>query len=141
MKKVSLIVPCYNEEEALPLFYDAVSNVMNSINYDYELLFIDDGSKDRTLSILKDLSQKDSHVTYIGFSRNFGKESAMYAGFCNAHGDYVAVMDADMQDPPDLLPKMLDILENQDYDSVATRRINRDGEPPIRSWFCLLYTS
>lgn len=135
MKKVSLIVPCYNEEEALPLFYDAVSNVMNSINYDYELLFIDDGSKDRTLSILKDLSQKDSHVTYIGFSRNFGKESAMYAGFCNAHGDYVAVMDADMQDPPDLLPKMLDILENQDYDSVATRRINRDGEPPIRSWF------
>lgn len=135
MKKVSLIVPCYNEEEALPLFYDAVSNVMNSINYDYELLFIDDGSKDRTLSILKDLSQKDSHVTYIGFSRNFGKESAMYAGFCNAHGDYVAVMDADMQDPPDLLPKMLDILENQDYDSVATRRINRGGEPPIRSWF------
>ena len=135
MKKVSLIVPCYNEEEALPLFYDAVSNVMNSINYGYELLFIDDGSKDRTLSILKDLSQKDSHVTYIGFSRNFGKESAMYAGFCNAHGDYVAVMDADMQDPPDLLPKMLDILENQDYDSVATRRINRDGEPPIRSWF------
>ena len=135
MKKVSLIVPCYNEEEALPLFYDAVSNVMNSINYDYELLFIDDGSKDRTLSILKELSQKDSHVTYIGFSRNFGKESAMYAGFCNAHGDYVAVMDADMQDPPDLLPKMLDILENQDYDSVATRRVNRDGEPPIRSWF------
>lgn len=135
MKKVSLIVPCYNEEEALPLFYDAVSNVMNSINYGYELLFIDDGSKDRTLSILKDLSQKDSHVTYIGFSRNFGKESAMYAGFCNAHGDYVAVMDADMQDPPDFLPKMLDILENQDYDSVATRRINRDGEPPIRSWF------
>lgn len=135
MKKVSLIVPCYNEEEALPLFYDAVSNVMNSINYGYELLFIDDGSKDRTLSILKDLSQKDSHVTYIGFSRNFGKESAMYAGFCNAHGDYVAVMDADMQDPPDLLPKMFDILENQDYDSVATRRINRDGEPPIRSWF------
>ena len=130
-----MIVPCYNEEEALPLFYDAVSNVMNSINYDYELLFIDDGSKDRTLSILKELSQKDSHVTYIGFSRNFGKESAMYAGFCNAHGDYVAVMDADMQDPPDLLPKMLDILENQDYDSVATRRVNRDGEPPIRSWF------
>lgn len=102
---------------------------------EYEFLFVNDGSKDATLSILKDLAERDEHVTYLSFSRNFGKEAAMYAGFTNARGDYVAVMDADMQDPPALLPQMLALLTSGEYDSVATRRVNREGEPPIRSWF------
>ena len=105
------------------------------MNCEYEFLFVNDGSKDATLSILKGLAEKDKHVTYLSFSRNFGKEAAMYAGFTNAKGDYVAVMDADMQDPPALLPQMLALLTSGEYDSVATRRVNREGEPPIRSWF------
>lgn len=133
--QISLIVPCYNEEEALPIFYKETIAVLSRLDYDYELIFVNDGSKDRTLSILKELAAQDPHVLYLSFSRNFGKESAMYAGFCNAHGDYVAVMDADMQDPPSLLPQMLEILESGEYDSVATRRVSRVGEPPIRSWF------
>ena len=132
---ITLIVPCYNEQESLPIFYKEVTAVVQKIKSDYELLFINDGSRDDTLTILRSLAQKDSHVTYLSFSRNFGKEAAMYAGFCNAHGEYVAVMDADMQDPPSLLPKMLEILESGEYDSVATRRADRKGEPPIRSWF------
>lgn len=137
MKKVSLIIPCYNEQEALPIFHGEVTKVMKglSADYDYELIFVNDGSKDATLSILKELAEKDEHVTYLSFSRNFGKEAAMYAGFCNADGDYVAVMDADMQDPPALIPEMLQIIESGEYDSVATRRVSRQGEPPIRSWF------
>ncbi|MDD5792874.1 MAG: glycosyltransferase family 2 protein [Erysipelotrichaceae bacterium] len=133
--KLTLIVPCYNEEEALPIFYKETVKVLKTIDYSYELLFIDDGSKDQTLNILKDISDSDPDVTYLSFSRNFGKEAAMFAGFCNATGDYVAVMDADMQDPPSLLPQMLEILETGEYDSVATRRVSRDGEPPIRSFF------
>lgn len=132
---VSLIVPCYNEQEALPLFYAEVTKVAFKLTQEYEIIFIDDGSTDGTLDKLKSFAMKDSHVTYLSFSRNFGKESAMYAGFCNAHGDYVAVMDADMQDPPALLPEMLKILKSGEYDSVATRRVSRNGEPPIRSWF------
>lgn len=132
---ISLIIPCYNEQEALPIFYREVTKVMNNINYEYELIFINDGSKDATLKILKEIASSDSRVKYISFSRNFGKESAMYAGFCNAKGRYVAVMDADMQDPPALLPEMIKILESGEYDSVATRRVNRNGEPPIRSFF------
>ena len=135
MKKITLIVPCYNEQEALPIFYKETTAVMSSINYDYELLFINDGSRDRTLDVIKDFSDRDDHVRYISFSRNFGKEAAMYAGFCNSDGDLVAVMDADMQDPPSLLPEMIKIIENGKYDSVATRRISRVGEPAIRSWF------
>lgn len=137
MKKISLIIPCYNEQEALPYFYEEVTQIMHGLNnnYKYELIFIDDGSKDNTRSILKAFAEKDAAVKYISFSRNFGKEAAMYAGFCKADGDYVAVMDADMQDPPGLLPQMLEILEKREYDSVATRRVNREGEPPIRSWF------
>ena len=139
-KTVSLIVPCYNEEAALPYFYDAVCEVADSLKeYEFNLLFINDGSKDRTLSILRELAQKDNRVQYLSFSRNFGKEAAMYAGFCNAHGDYVAVMDADMQDPPSLLPEMLRILETEEYDSVATRRVTREGEPPIRSFFARMF--
>ena len=132
---ISLIIPCFNEEESLPLFYPEATSVLQKMNCDYELIFVNDGSRDRTLAILKELSEKDSHVIYLSFSRNFGKEAAMYAGFCNARGDYVAVMDADLQDPPSLLPEMLEKLESGEYDSVATRRVSRDGEPPIRSFF------
>ncbi len=133
--KISLIIPCFNEQEALPLFYDEVTSVLKTMQCVFEILFVNDGSRDETLSILKGFAEKDEHVTYLSLSRNFGKEAAMYAGFCNASGDYVAVMDADMQDPPALLPEMVKMLETGDYDSVATRRVNREGEPPIRSWF------
>ncbi|MBQ9413549.1 MAG: glycosyltransferase family 2 protein [Clostridia bacterium] len=133
---ISLIVPCYNEEEALPFFYKEVRRVLAEIGQPYELLFINDGSKDGTLKLLEQFAAEDPlHNFYVSFSRNFGKEAAMYAGFCNVHGDYVAVMDADMQDPPSLLPEMLRLLESGEYDSVATRRVSRKGEPPIRSWF------
>lgn len=132
---ISLIIPCYNEQDALPIFHSETTKVMRDMGCEYELLFINDGSKDETLSILKALAEKDRHVSYLSFSRNFGKEAAMYAGFCNAHGDYIAIMDADMQDPPELLPEMMEILKTGEYDSVATRRISRKGEPPIRSFF------
>lgn len=133
--KLSLIVPCFNEQEALPAFYREASSVLASLACEYELIFINDGSTDGTLSFLKELAAKDEHVTYLAFSRNFGKEAAMYAGFCNAQGDYVAVLDADLQDPPALLPQMLEILQTGEFDSVATRRVDREGEPPVRSWF------
>lgn len=137
---ISLIVPCYNESAALPIFYKELCKVTGELDkYDFEFLFVDDGSKDDTLSILKDLSDCDDRVKYFSFARNFGKEAAMYAGFCNAKGNYVAVMDADMQDPPSLLPRMIEILETQDYDSVATRRETRKGEPPIRSFFARMF--
>lgn len=132
---ISLIVPCYNEEEALPIFYRETKKVLEGMECDHELFFVNDGSKDGTLSILKELAAKDEKVVYLSFSRNFGKEAAMYAGFCNAHGEFVAVMDADMQDPPSLLPAMLEKLGDGEYDSVATCRMTRKGEPPIRSWF------
>ena len=137
--KLSLIIPCYNEQEAVPLFYQEAIHVLTGMNCEYEMLFINDGSTDETLKVLKQLAETDPHVLYFSFSRNFGKESAMYAGFCNATGDYVAVMDADLQDPPVLLPQMVSILETGEYDSVATRRVNREGEPPIRSWFARLF--
>lgn len=134
--KLSLIIPCYNEEAALPFIYKELVKVSEQLNnYEIEYLFINDGSSDGTLSVLKKLAASDSRVRYFSFSRNFGKEAAMYAGFCNSDGDYVAVMDADLQDPPSLLPEMLQILESGEYDSVATRRVNREGEPPIRSFF------
>ena len=132
-------MPCYNEQESLPYFYQETVSVLQKINYDYEFLFVNDGSKDGTLPILRELAAQDEHITYLSFSRNFGKEAAMFAGFCNASGDYVAVMDADMQDPPALLPQMLEILESGEYDSVATRRENREGEPPIRSFFARMF--
>lgn len=141
MEKLILIIPCYNEQNALPIFYRKVMFVLQDLKYDYELIFVDDGSSDGTLSILKELSIDNKNVTYLSFSRNFGKEASMYAGFCVAHGDYVAVMDADLQDPPELLPSMLKILqsetdcEGRKYDSVAARRVSRVGEPCIRSWF------
>lgn len=136
-KLVSIIVPCYNEEKALPIFYEELVKVIDRLpDYRFEMLFVNDGSRDGTLDVMRALAKKDpERVVYLSFSRNFGKESAMFAGFTNAHGDFAAVMDADMQDPPDLLPEMLNILKSGEYDSVATRRVNRAGEPPIRSFF------
>ncbi|MGN0343289.1 MAG: glycosyltransferase family 2 protein [Roseburia sp.] len=135
MKKVSLVVPCYNEEQVLPIFYREIKKVMDSLtDYRWELWLVDDGSKDQTLSVIKTLSEKDHQIKYISFSRNFGKEAAMYAGLCNANGDYVAVMDADLQDPPALLPQMLERLRDDSCDIVAARRVNRVGEPRFRSW-------
>lgn len=136
MEKISIVVPCYNEEKSLPLFYkeiDKVSKKMKSVVF--ELLFIDDGSNDKTLELLKDFSKKDKRVKYLSFSRNFGKESAIYAGLENSTGEYVTLMDADLQDPPELLSKMYDCIKKEGYDSVGTRRVNRIGEPPIRSFF------
>ncbi len=132
---LTCIIPCYNEEESLPFFYDEISNILETEGYSYELIFVDDGSTDHTLKILKKLAKMDTRVSFLSFSRNFGKESAMYAGLCHAHGDYIAVMDADMQDPPSLLPEMLNIVQTGGYDCVATRRVTREGEPVIRSWF------
>ena len=133
---VSLMVPCYNEEEALPFLYEALCKVMDECSkYEYELIFVNDGSRDKTLAVLKDMAQKDSRVRYISFSRNFGKEAAMYAGLEAARGEWIGLLDADMQDPPSLLPEMFEALENDECDIVATRRVSRKGEPPIRSWF------
>ena len=133
--EISVIVPCYNEQESLPLFYKEISNILQKMEISYELILVNDGSSDNTLKIMKELSEEDDSIVALSFSRNFGKEAAMYAGFCNAKGSYVAVMDADMQDPPALLPKMYKILQTSEYDSVATRRSTREGEPLIRSWF------
>ena len=136
MKKISLVIPCYNEEESLKYLYKELEKTAGEMPYfDFEYIFVDDGSKDKTLEHLKELAAFDSKTTYISFSRNFGKEAAMYAGLCNATGDYVAIMDADLQDPPSLLPEMVTYLESGEYDSVATRRVNRKGEPKIRSFF------
>lgn len=136
MEKISLIIPCYNEEESLPTLYKELRRVTAHMSeYAFEMLFVDDGSKDKTMPLIKEIASRDERVKYISFSRNFGKESAMYAGFCNATGDYVAALDADMQDPPSLLPKMMKIIKEKGYDSVATRRVMRKGEPKIRSFF------
>lgn len=140
MEKISLIIPCYNEEESLPPLYEELKRVTAEMaEYTFEMLFVDDGSKDKTLSILKEMAKDDDRVKYISFSRNFGKEAAMYAGFSNVTGDYAAVMDADMQDPPALLPKMMEIIKGGEYDSVATRRVTRKGEPKIRSFFANMF--
>ena len=135
-KLLSIIVSCYNEEEAIPLFYKEVLSVSKKMNYlDFEFLFVNDGSVDKTLDILKKLNKKDKRVRYISFSRNFGKEAAMYAGLVNAKGDYITLMDADLQDPPSLLEKMYKLIVDEGYDCVGTRRVTRIGEPPIRSFF------
>lgn len=134
-KTISIIVPCYNEQEVLYIFYNELIKVFDNMEYCYELILVNDGSGDGTLRVIQELARKDNNIIYISFSRNFGKEAAMYAGFCNASGDYVAVMDADMQDPPSLLPQMMKILTAGGYDSVAARRADRKGEPPVRSWF------
>ena len=137
MDIVSLVVPCYNEEKALPFFYKEIYKIAAQMqSFQFELIFVDDGSKDRTLEICKELKLLDERVHYLSFSRNFGKEAALYAGLKAATGDYIAVMDADLQDPPELLKDMLSILQNDNQiDCVATRRTSRKGEPPIRSFF------
>lgn len=133
---LSLIIPCYNEEQVLPILKEALLKVISEMDdYDFEVLFVNDGSKDQTLNILKQYHAEDSRINYLSFSRNFGKEAAIYAGLQNASGQYVALMDADMQDPPSLLPVMMKALQTEEYDCVATRRSDRKGEPPIRSFF------
>lgn len=139
MSKISIIVPCYNEEAVLELFYNKITEVSDSIDAEFEYVFVDDGSKDKTLEILKAYSKKDSRVRFVSFSRNFGKEAAMYAGLQESTGDYVAIMDADLQDPPDLLPEMYQILLSGEFDCVATKRKTRKGEPIIRSFFSRLF--
>ena len=140
MEKISVIVPCYNEEESMPLFYDEICKVAEGFKHvSFEFIFVNDGSKDRTLEIARDLSKKDKRVRYISFSRNFGKEAAILAGLEYSVGDYVAIMDADLQDPPSLLHDMYDGIKNESYDCVATRRVSRKGEPPIRSFFAKCY--
>lgn len=136
--KISVVVPCYNEEESVGLFYKEMSSVAEKMDYEFEYIFVNDGSSDSTLEILMELSRSDEKVKYISFSRNFGKESAIYAGFSKASGDYVVMMDADLQDPPKLLPQMVEYIQ-QGYDSVATRRVTRKGEPPIRSFFARMF--
>lgn len=133
---VSVVVPCYNEEAVIRLYYEEMNKVTELLtDYDFELIFVNDGSKDGTLGILKEFASKDNRVKFISFSRNFGKESAIYAGLKNSNGDYVVLMDADLQDPPKTLIDMLRIATEEGYDSVAMRRITRKGEPPIRSFF------
>ncbi len=134
--KLTAIVPCYNEEAALQFFYEEMQKTMQDMpDIEFELLFVNDGSKDKTLEVIKQIASKDSRVKYVSFSRNFGKEAAIYAGLSYSDGDLTAIMDADLLDPPSLLPKMYQAIVEEGYDSVATRRVNRKGEPPIRSFF------
>lgn len=140
---LSIVVPCYNEQEALPYFYEEICRVAGEMKAshgaEFEFIFVDDGSRDNTLAIARELHKQDARVRYISFSRNFGKEAGILAGLKAAKGDYVAMMDADLQDPPALLPQMLDALLEEDYDCAATRRTNRKGEPPIRSFFARMF--
>ena len=136
MEKISVIVSCFNEEKALPLFYEEMEKqTKNFENVEFEYVFVNDGSSDKTLQVMKELRKKDPKVRYVSFSRNFGKEAAMYAGLEASTGDFVTLMDADLQDPPALLKEMYDAIKTEGYDMVGTRRVTRKGEPPIRS-FC-----
>ena len=138
MKKelLSVIVPCYNEQEAIPYFYEEIIKIAEQMKQlQFEFIFVNDGSRDMTLQIIKELNQKDKRVRYVSFSRNFGKEAAMYAGLEYAKGDYITLMDADLQDPPALLIEMYEAIQKEGYDVVGTRRVTRKGEPPIRSFF------
>lgn len=143
MKLLSVVVPCYNEEKALPYFYGEMSKMAEYMQRRYrlemEFIFVDDGSKDQTISVIKELSRTDSRVKYISFSRNFGKEAALLAGLEYAKGEYVSVMDADLQDPPELLDEMYLALSDGDYECAAARRVTRKGEPPVRSWFAKMF--
>jgi len=145
MSLLSIIAPCYNEEESIFIFYEEFLKIYeDSIypydnNMQYELIFIDDGSEDNTLDEIKSLAEKNENIKYISFSRNFGKESALYAGLKHSSGDYVVVMDVDLQDPPSLLFDMVKIIEEEDYDCVASRRVSRKGEPVIRSFFAIRF--
>ena len=136
MDKISLVVPCYNEEKTIPIFYKEIDKVVKQMkSVEFEIIFVNDGSIDNTLEEIKKLVKKDKKIKYISFSRNFGKEAGIYAGLERATGDFITLMDVDLQDPPELLPEMYECLKTGDYDSVGTRRVNRKGEPPIRSFF------
>ena len=132
---ISIVVPCFNEQEALPIFYDTITPILKDLGLKYEIILVDDGSKDNTANIMRNFAENDSNIKYVIFSRNFGKESAMFAGLEKSKGDYVAVMDVDLQDPPEQLKDMLQAIKEEGYDCVATRRVTRKGEPKIRSWF------
>lgn len=140
---ISIIIPCYNEEAVLPLFYEEITKqadiMRDKFHADFEYLFVNDGSDDNTLTLIKSLAAEDKRVKYISFSRNFGKEAAMYAGLKNASGDYAAIMDADLQDPPSMLGEMYEILASGEFDCAATRRVSRKGEPPVRSFFARIF--
>ncbi|MCB5954646.1 glycosyltransferase family 2 protein [Enterococcus sp. CWB-B31] len=137
---ISIVVPCYNEEEAIPSFFKEVENIREQLTHEIEYIFVNDGSKDRTLACLRALhKQYPDRVRYLSFSRNFGKEAGLFAGLQAAKGDLITVMDADLQDPPDLLPQMVQMIETEDIDCVGTRRTTRDGEPAIRSFFARLF--
>lgn len=139
-KMLSIIVSCYNEEESIPLFYKEIIQVSKEMNYlDFEFIFVNDGSTDKTLEVIKKINNKDKRVRYISFSRNFGKEAAMYAGLEYSKGDYITLMDADLQDPPTMLEKMYKLITEEGYDCVGTRRVTRKGEPPIRSFFARMF--
>ncbi len=140
MNKLSIIVPCYNEEHVLKIFHETATQELRKIeNIEYEIIFVDDGSRDNTLKVIKEIISEDKKARYISLSRNFGKESAMYAGMENSDGDYVVIMDADLQDPPALICEMLDAIENEGFECVGSRRVNRKGEPPIRSFFARMF--
>lgn len=133
---ISVVVPCYNEQGALPFYYDKMKEVMALLpELSFEIIIVDDGSTDGTLETAKQLAKSDDRIRYISFSRNFGKEAAMYAGLKNASGKYTAIMDADLQDPPEMLPEMYRVITEEGYDAVGTRRVTRKGEPPVRSFF------
>ena len=139
-KLLSVIVSCYNEEETIPIFYKEICKVSKEMKYiDFEFIFINDGSRDNTLNVIKDLNKKDKRVKYLSFSRNFGKEAAMYAGLVSSRGDYITLMDADLQDPPSLLEKMYKLITEEGFDCVGTRRVTRRGEPRIRSFFARMF--
>ena len=141
MKKMSIIVPCYNEEESIPIFYNEMQKIVKNLakKATFEFLFVNDGSKDKTLEILRDLAKKDKKVRYISFSRNFGKEAGILAGLENATGDYVATMDVDLQDPPQLLIEMFETLEEKEYDCCASRSVTRNGYSPLRKFFTKMF--
>lgn len=136
---LSVIVPCFNEEESLPIFYKETNKVIKKMKIDYELIFINDGSKDKTLEILRNLAKEDKHVRYISFSRNFGKEAGVLAGLKESRGDYIVMMDVDLQDPPHLLIEMYEELQKKEYDCVATRSVSRNGYSFIRKFFTKMY--
>lgn len=140
MDKISIVVPCYNEEPVLDAFYEEIKKITEQMNYvEFEILFIDDGSKDKTLEKVKSFAACDRRIRYVSFSRNFGKEAGIYAGLQNASGDYVVIMDADLQDPPALVPDMYWAVTEEGYDCVGSRRVSRKGEPPIRSFFARMF--
>lgn len=140
MDKISAIIPCYNEEQALPFLYEELKKVAQLMNHvEFEFILVNDGSKDKTLDVIKELRKKDNRIRYVSFSRNFGKEAAIYAGLQAAKGNYVAMLDADLQDPPHLMEEMYKAIKEEGYDCVATRRVDRTGEPALRSFFAVQF--